>query len=238
MTAPPFHPRCRGTTCPYFNDEFTVGETRAARDPITGKTITVKDMSYKEWKDEFVKEHGQAEWDYYEKSTKNKKQDKEQFERYKAILGDNIPKTLAEFQSIKYNDSEKWEYLKDFYRYVSANNGATKNDYDCVRELCTLFPNGSFHIPPKKIDTDILAFDDEHINKERKHNVSEDEAKSYIKEAKVSRTVWGGKFERYYSENGVAYVNQVENIIRTAFKSSEYDDEVRKILEVIKKYGI
>ena len=79
VTAPPFHPRCRGTTCPYFNDEFTIDETRAARDPITGKTITVKDMSYKEWKDEFVKEHGQAEWDYYEKRIGNSLKDTRQF---------------------------------------------------------------------------------------------------------------------------------------------------------------
>lgn len=26
VTAPPFHPSCRGCTCPYFNDEFTEGE--------------------------------------------------------------------------------------------------------------------------------------------------------------------------------------------------------------------
>ena len=30
VTAPPFHPNCRGCTCPYFDDEFTVGEERVA----------------------------------------------------------------------------------------------------------------------------------------------------------------------------------------------------------------
>jgi SPP1 gp7 family putative phage head morphogenesis protein len=31
VTAPPFHPHCRTTTVPYFDDEFTVDEERAAR---------------------------------------------------------------------------------------------------------------------------------------------------------------------------------------------------------------
>lgn len=54
VTAPPFHCWCRSTTVPYFDDEFTVDETRAARDD-TGKTIRVPgDMTYKEWKESFV----------------------------------------------------------------------------------------------------------------------------------------------------------------------------------------
>ncbi|MFQ8776858.1 MAG: hypothetical protein ACLR78_04765 [Roseburia sp.] len=32
VTVPPFHPNCRGCTCPYFNDEFTTGkELRAGQ---------------------------------------------------------------------------------------------------------------------------------------------------------------------------------------------------------------
>lgn len=54
VTAPPFHPQCRGGTCPYFNDEYTIGEERAARGE-DGKTYYVPaDMTYKEWKEAFV----------------------------------------------------------------------------------------------------------------------------------------------------------------------------------------
>ncbi len=54
VTAPPFHCWCRSTTVPYFNDEFTVDETRAARDD-TGKTIQVPgDMTYKRWQEKFI----------------------------------------------------------------------------------------------------------------------------------------------------------------------------------------
>ena len=52
ITAPPFHPNCRSTTCPYFDDEFTVGEMRKAKD-LEGKTYKVPaTMSFREWKEE------------------------------------------------------------------------------------------------------------------------------------------------------------------------------------------
>lgn len=53
-TAPPFHPNCRSTTVPYFDDEFTEGEMRAARDS-SGKTYYVpSDMKYREWEKRYV----------------------------------------------------------------------------------------------------------------------------------------------------------------------------------------
>lgn len=112
INAPPFHPNCRCTTVPYFDDEFTEGEKRAARDLETGETVYVDDMSYPEWKSKFVKEKGQGAWDYYEKGIKNKVADKKQYEKYMAVLGKNAPKSLEEFQKIKYTNSEEWDKIK------------------------------------------------------------------------------------------------------------------------------
>ena len=51
---PPFHPFCRTTTVPYYEDEDEVG-TRAARDPATGKTYKVpSNMTYREWENKFI----------------------------------------------------------------------------------------------------------------------------------------------------------------------------------------
>lgn len=51
---PPLHPWCRCTTAPYFNDEFTQEETRAARGE-DGKTYYVpSDITYKDWYNEYV----------------------------------------------------------------------------------------------------------------------------------------------------------------------------------------
>lgn len=52
ITAPPFHPWCRGCTVPYFDDD--IGE-RAARDLENGQTYYVpSDMQFEEWKASYV----------------------------------------------------------------------------------------------------------------------------------------------------------------------------------------
>ena len=45
VTAPAFHPRCRGCTCPYFNDEFSKQGERAARNE-EGETYYGKRKDY------------------------------------------------------------------------------------------------------------------------------------------------------------------------------------------------
>lgn len=51
---PPFHPFCRTTTVPYYDDDKEVG-TRVARDPKTGKSYKVPaDMNYKQWYDLYI----------------------------------------------------------------------------------------------------------------------------------------------------------------------------------------
>lgn len=55
-TAPPFHPHCRTATVPFFDDEFSAVEKRAARDEETGDTVYVDgQMNYREWENEHVK---------------------------------------------------------------------------------------------------------------------------------------------------------------------------------------
>lgn len=58
ITAPPFHPNCRTTTVPYFDDDIQkrldaeVG--RMARDVETGKSVRVESLNYKEWHEKYV----------------------------------------------------------------------------------------------------------------------------------------------------------------------------------------
>ena len=46
---PPLHPYCRCTTAPYFNDEFTEGEERFARDEKGNGYYVPSDMTYNDW---------------------------------------------------------------------------------------------------------------------------------------------------------------------------------------------
>ncbi len=54
VTVPPFHPWCRGCTCPYFNDEFTADSERIARAADGTQYYVPGDTSYQEWKAAFV----------------------------------------------------------------------------------------------------------------------------------------------------------------------------------------
>ena len=96
---------------------------------------------------------------------------------------------------------------------------------------------GTIHTTPVKIDMNLLSFDNEHINRQRGHGVSFEEAKSFIANAVISETVWKGRFERYYSFDGVAYVNRNNLQIRTAYKPDQYSKVVQEVMEVLKKYG-
>lgn len=94
------------------------------------------------------------------------------------------------------------------------------------------------HLEPTKINVDALTFDDAHINAEREHRVSEEQAKQYIRNAKISVSVWNGQFERYYGTEGAAYVNTIKHEIRTAYSRAEFDENTTALIEEMKKNGI
>lgn len=56
VTAPPYHVYCRSTTVPYYDDDIQaeIENSRMARDPETGKSIRVEDLTYKEWYKKYV----------------------------------------------------------------------------------------------------------------------------------------------------------------------------------------
>ena len=53
VTVPPFHPNCRGCTCPHFDD---LGGERAARDENGNTYYVPGDMTYEKWKEAVVYE--------------------------------------------------------------------------------------------------------------------------------------------------------------------------------------
>ena len=110
----PMHPWCRSTTIPVVDREFLNDGTRSARDPVTGEVIKVPaSMNYKEWYEKYVE--GSSEAKTAEKKLKNKSADRKQYERYRRILGNNVPDNLDDFQEMKYNKNEKFQQLKENY---------------------------------------------------------------------------------------------------------------------------
>ena len=86
---------------------------------------------------------------------------------------------------------------------------------------------------PKDIED--YGFDYEHINEERNHKITNEEALSFIRNSKMRMTVWQGIYENYYSDEGVSYVDTKKKIIRTAYKKEEFDDKIKKYLEVLNR---
>ncbi|NLL92518.1 MAG: hypothetical protein GX222_08960 [Ruminococcaceae bacterium] len=128
---------------------------------------------------------------------------------------------------------------RDYFRERAEkqNLEAASKDDIIIRQLRAIGVKGQIHCPKRTIDVSSLTFDDTHINVERLHGVTESEAKSYIENAAISITRWNGSYENYFGHQGVAYVNILENKIRTAFSSAEFDDKTKAIMEVLKKNG-
>lgn len=112
---PPMHPWCRSTTISVIDEDELRNMKRRAYNPKTGRTETVPaNMTYDQWYKKYVKGNAQAEAE--EKSVQNAASDKKQYERYREILGKDAPKRFADFQEMKYNDSEKWRFTKLDYQ--------------------------------------------------------------------------------------------------------------------------
>ncbi|HIZ47241.1 MAG TPA: phage minor capsid protein [Candidatus Gemmiger excrementavium] len=107
-----------------------------------------------------------------------------------------------------------------------------------LRNAGNLPKTAQIHLTPTAIDVDSLGFDDEHINRQREHGVTSAQAKEWIKNAKISITVWNQHYERYIGEEGAVYVNLEQNEIRTAFSSDEFEGALPTLIEEMRKNGL
>ena len=176
------------------------------------------------------------QWEYDKTADKLSKQNA----AYKDFCKTNDLKPYDDrLHTAKWNREEASRAVGAAKRYKKALE--KQEQYDKMIE--ELRASGSFsqkallHIPPRKLSEVELEFDDKHINQERMHNVSKADAEKWIRESKLSATVWNGRYERYYAEAGAVYVDMLENKIRTAYSSLEFDDTTKAILEVLRKYG-
>ncbi|WP_346234510.1 minor capsid protein [Lysinibacillus telephonicus] len=121
VTANPFHPRCRTTTAPYFEDDYG---SRIARD-LDGKTYHIPgNMKYEEWYKEQVEKYGTDKISLTKKMERNVSKDREQYNEYKKVLGNNAIKSFDEFQQIKYTRDNEWNKIQDnFYVKSRLNDG-------------------------------------------------------------------------------------------------------------------
>lgn len=132
-TAPPFHPWCRCCTAPFFDDDTGA---RFARDAKTGEGYYLpKNVTYQQWKDLQDAKYGAGTVDKMQKMDYNSSAGKEQFKKYKTVIGDVIPDSFEDFQTIKYEKPDEWERLKYQFRTVNRYEVRGNVSTDKVIEL-------------------------------------------------------------------------------------------------------
>ena len=107
-TAPLFHPRCRCTIAPYEEDMEGLG-TRGKGYQVPSNT------TYKQWKEMQDAKYGAGTVDKERKKRINYTADKEQLGKYRAVLGKEAPRTIADFQTLKYDTPDSYAALKVKY---------------------------------------------------------------------------------------------------------------------------
>lgn len=132
-TLPPLHAFDRCTTVPYYDD--SKGGTRIARDPVTDKCYNVSaDMTYKEWHKKYIE--GNKEAELVEKKWKNRHSDKKQYETYKEVLGrEYLPKSLDEYQTLKYTDAKEYGIKKAQVKGMTYYNKAIANEPEITEHV-------------------------------------------------------------------------------------------------------
>lgn len=123
VNVPPMHPNCRSSIEPVIDEEIEAKMKRRVRDPVTGRDKIINaNQTYGEWLADQHNKHGIDTVDTLAKKVKNTKTDRRQYNKYISVIGkENMPKTFAKFQDLKYNDSNRWKDLKELYK--AANNG-------------------------------------------------------------------------------------------------------------------
>ena len=136
---PPIHPFDRCTTVAEFDDGSMEEMQRRAKDTKTGQNYTLdKNISYEEWKKQIDDKYGKGTLDIEHKKYENIEKDKEQLKRYKNILGDRKElQSIEIFQNFKYNDTDGYKIMKNYYRGVNGGSFPDDLTYEIYKNNLT-----------------------------------------------------------------------------------------------------
>ena len=210
-TAPPFHPWCRCCTAPYFEDMEGIGE-RYARDAETGQRYKLpKDTTYKQWKQMQDAAHGSGFVDKKRKMGYNTSTDTKQFEAYKARLGDEAPKSFADFQKLKYDSPTAYNDLAGYYRYKGNNPDSNRGLYNAnnaakaMRAAGTLKTKGTITVAPK--GRSIVDINTHAAKRMAERGITQEMAQQIIDNADFAIKQRRGSQYAYYTKDGFAVLD-------------------------------
>lgn len=178
-----------------------------------------------------------------QKMVDNMQKDLNQYKRYKEVLGDSIG-SLAKFGQIKYNDAEKWEYLTGLKEYLEKYPISSQKYYDAGKRLEKLGIKKGLLLPKMEKQAFILPegkHDPYHVmERMAERNITDDEVRSYMRNAKAMFVQWGGKRQLFVSDDGMVLITKQgeEWIYKTVWSKYDYGEESEKIMEVLKDVGL
>ena len=247
---PPMHPNCRSKTRAYMGAEVEATLKRRARDPITGKNEVIGNMSYKEWYDSKVKQHGQAEVDKAFKMSKNTSADRKQYNQYKARLGEKNVGTFDNFRKMKYNDDAAYKEITGYYRYKGNVPEATIKDFKTAKAIKQIGVKGSVRVPPLQPQR-VYILEDKSVKRDPAHimkrmferHITDDDVQSYVDNAIFSVSQFNGTRRVFYSKGGVTVLTKtndygdVEWIAKTTWSKNDFDEHTEKLIEEAMRNG-
>lgn len=204
----------------------------AKMDNESGELVKIKATDYDDFKKKYFEEVQKI------KATRPpSSNDREQFERYKKVLGRNSPKMLEEFNKIKYNDPEKWDELKYQYRTINRYEVNGSVSVDKIIEL----DNAAYYTKKKGFDYSDFSGKEKHriindISNSGNVATMELDGKVYFSHSKFDvpgsfeHSLYKGEYQAVaLSDNRIFKVKDLgDNIPR------EYDTEA-KFLEFVAK---
>lgn len=173
----------------------------------------------------------------------NASKDIAQYKRYKEVLGDVVG-SLVKFGQVKYNDSEKWEYLTGLKEYLEKYPISNQKYYDAGKRLEKLGIKKGLLLPKVEKQAFILPegkHEPYHIMQRMlKRNITDDNVREYMRSAKAMFVQWGGKRQLFVSDEGMVLITREgeEWIYKTVWSKYDYDEESEKIMEVLKDVGL
>lgn len=136
-----YHPNCKDSHHTYFPGITSVDDQKLTEEDIediseassTDEKAGIAKRNYERYdrleknaldqenreKYKVKKEQWEREYKKHYRVRKNASKDREQFERYRNVLGDMMPASVEKFVELKYNDADWWNAQKTKYRIVN-----------------------------------------------------------------------------------------------------------------------
>lgn len=234
---------CRCTMLSEADGDIIGNIKRRARNPLTGRNEVIDSIPYPEWFEKKRSEDPQA-FDIAVKKTHNLSNDKTQWKEYKSIAGNSAGKTFSDFQALKYERSDEWNYTKRLMGYLRKYSISDKRFFDVQEQLKAAGINMGVLLPPIQKKAYILPEgkrDPYHImHRMMERSITDDELRGYMTDAKCMFVQWGGKRRLFVGYDGACVITDTGEdwIFKTAWKKVDYDEDTERIVEVLKDAGL